>query len=83
MTVFMMNIKLCVSCTKNFEMSVDVELNPGPIQTENCDLVLSSHAILEQRLGNFNLRAHDVGRAGDCFLRSVSHQLYGDVQIFI
>ena len=34
---------------KKLLISGDVELNPGPIQTENCDLVLSSHAILEQR----------------------------------
>lgn len=68
---------LCIM-RKKLLISGDVELNRGPIQTENCDLVLSSHAILEQRLRNFNLRAHDVGGAGDCFFRSVSHHLYGD-----
>ena len=59
-------------------MSGDVELNPGPVQTENCNVVLSSHARLEQRLRDLNLRAHDVGGAGDCFFRSVSHHLHSD-----
>ena len=43
-------------------MSGDVELNPGSVQTENCNVVLSSHARLEL----------------DSFFRSVSHQLYSD-----
>ena len=43
-------------------MSGDVELNPGPVQTENCNVVSSSHARLEL----------------DSFFRSVSHQLYSD-----
>ena len=49
-------------------MSGDVELNPGPVQTENCNVVLSSHARLEQRLRDLNLRPHDVGGQVTAFL---------------
>ena len=37
-----------------------------------------SYVRLEQRLQLFQLRSFDVGGAGDCFFRAVSHQLYGD-----
>ena len=32
---------------------------------------------MQSRLGELGLQSIDVGGAGDCFFRSVSHQLYG------
>ena len=32
---------------------------------------------MQSRLGELGLQSIDVGGAGDCFYRSVSHQLYG------
>ena len=32
---------------------------------------------MQSRLGALGLQSIDVGGAGDCFFRSVSHQLYG------
>ena len=34
--------------------------------------------LLESRLNRQRLRSLDVRGGGDCFFRSVSHQLYGD-----
>ena len=55
----------------------DVELNPGPEQNVDNQTRLSvdSTALLNFRLGQLGLRALDVGGAGDCFFRAVSHQL--------
>ena len=36
---------------------------------------ISSKNLMQSRLGELGL---DVGGAGDCFFRSVSHQLYGN-----
>ena len=60
-------------------LSGDIELNPGPIVNNN---VLSDPNIstFRCRLNSYGLRALDVGGGGDCFFRSVSHQLYGDPQ---
>ena len=33
---------------------------------------------LSQRLAQIGLIPHDVGGSGDCFFKSVSHQLYGN-----
>ena len=33
---------------------------------------------MPSRLGELGLQSIDVGGAGDCFLRSVSHQLYSN-----
>ena len=33
---------------------------------------------MQSRLGEHGLQSIDVGSAGDCFFRSVSHQLYGN-----
>ena len=33
---------------------------------------------MQSRLGELGLQSIDVGGAGDCFFRSVSHQLYGN-----
>ena len=65
---------------KKLLLSGDIELNPGPVQNENTQarITLPSYLLLEQRLGQFQMRPLDVGGAGDCFFRAVSHQLYGD-----
>ena len=33
---------------------------------------------MKSRLGELGLQSKDVGGAGDCFFRSVKHQLYGN-----
>ena len=37
---------------------------------------ISSENLMQSRLGALCLQSIDVGGAGDCFFRSVSHQLY-------
>ena len=37
-----------------------------------------SHMLLQSRLAQQGLSTLDVGGAGDCFFRAVSHQLYGE-----
>ena len=39
---------------------------------------ISSENLMQSRLGELGLQSVDVGGAGDCFFRSVSHQLYGN-----
>ena len=39
---------------------------------------ISSENLMQSRLGEHGLPSIDVGGAGDCFFRSVSHQLYGN-----
>ena len=58
----------------------DIELNPGPQQNVNTltTLSLGSTTLLNFRLWQLGLRPLDVGGAGDCFFRAVSHQLYDD-----
>ena len=61
-------------------MSGDIEVNPGPEQNV-CDqtaLSVGSTLLLNYLLRQLGLRPLDVGGAGDCFFRAVSHQLYGD-----
>ena len=38
----------------------------------------SSENLMQSRLGELGLQSLDVGGAGDCLFRSVSHQLYGN-----
>ena len=60
-------------------MSGDIELNPGPEDSNRQNkLSLSSTILLNYRLRQLGLRPVDVGGAGDCFFRAVSHQLCGD-----
>ena len=47
----------------------DIELNPGPAD---------AYMWLQSRLAQQGLSTLDVGGAGDCFFRAVSHQLYGE-----
>ena len=71
--------RFCVSRMKLLT-SGDIELNPGPQQGVNNQTTLSvgSTMLLSFRLRQLGLRPLDVGGAGDCFFRAVSHQLYGD-----
>ena len=39
---------------------------------------ISSENLMQSRLGELGLQSIDVDGAGDCFFRSVSHQLYGN-----
>ena len=39
---------------------------------------ISSENLMQSRLGEHGLQSIDVGGVGDCFFRSVSHQLYGN-----
>ena len=54
---------------KKLLLSGDVELNPGPV---------IMHNLLNTRLRRHGLTPLDVGGSGDCFFKSVSHQLYGE-----
>ena len=78
----------------NFKLSTDVEKKPGPtqsntdshettfkpvMQSDSSVMQLVSPMIwMHSRLYELGLQAIDVGGAGDCFFRSVSHQLYGN-----
>ena len=49
------------------------------MQSDSSIMQLVSPVILmRSRLYELGLQAKDVGGAGDCFFRSVSHQLYGN-----
>ena len=39
---------------------------------------ISSENLIQSRLGEHGLQSIDIGGAGDCFFRSVSHQLFGN-----
>ena len=39
---------------------------------------ISSANLMQSRLDQLGLQSVDVGAAGDCFFRSVSHQFYGN-----
>ena len=40
---------------------------------------ISSENLMQSRLGELGLQSIDVGVTDDCFFRSVSHQLYGNI----
>lgn len=71
---------ICNSSEQNILLSGDVELNPGPATGENTSAVCSSdpNFLLECRMIRYGLTPLDVGGGGDCFFKSVSHQLCGD-----
>jgi len=70
----------CCFIQRKLYLSGDVELNPGPLteNNQNKQLVLSSMQLLTNRLNQYNLQPLDVGGQGDCFFRSVSHQLHSN-----
>ena len=61
---------LCVLQNKCL-MSGDVELNPGPVQTENCNVELSSHARLELDSSLYSDASHhlSIRTAGVAYMR--------------
>lgn len=64
-------------------LSGDVEKNPGPTYqcnentNANCLSAANPVSLLESRLSQIGRVAIDVGGAGDCFFRAISHQLFG------
>ena len=63
---------------KHILLSGDIESNPGPVSNNRTICNGGSNSLLNYRLLRYQLRPLDVGGGGDCFFRSVSHQLYGD-----
>ena len=51
---------------------------PNHSSTMQLTSPISSENLMQSRLGEHGLQSIDVGGAGDCFFRSVSHQLYGN-----
>ena len=94
LSLFSCNSKSHMTNYFSFKLSTDVEKNPGPtqsntdshetiikpvMQSDSSIMQLVSPVILmRSRLYELGLQAKDVGGAGDCFFRSVSHQLYGN-----
>ena len=62
-------------------LSGDIELNPGPL-TDNTikDMCFYNNPdfTLRYRMLRHELTPLDVGGGGDCFFKSVSHELYGN-----
>lgn len=74
---------LWVSCCI-ISLSGDVDKNPGPTNHNNENInyanylpVANTVSLLESRLSQIGRIAVDVGGAGDCFFRAISHQLFG------
>ncbi|XP_048578012.1 uncharacterized protein LOC125559885 [Nematostella vectensis] len=69
-------------CKQTLLLSGDIELNPGPVTDNNNieDICLYSNGdfTLRYRMLRHGLTPLDVGGGGDCFFKSVSHQLYGN-----
>ena len=63
---------------KHILLSGDIESNPGPVSNNRTICDGGSNSLSNYRLLRYQLRPLDVGGGGDCFFRSVSHQLYGD-----
>ena len=78
---YKLNVKQFFVVKRKLLLSGDIELNPGPQQCKNsaigeCPLG-SSWALLTARLKELGLCPLDVGGGGDCFFRSISHQMFG------
>ena len=64
-------------------LSGDIEQNPGPFNqcTDNlngvCPSTTNTVSLLDFRLSELGRTAIETGGGGDCFFRSVSHQVYG------
>ena len=72
--------RYCAS-RRNLLTSGVIELNPGPVvQGNNIVQTVSipPMVLLQSRLSEQQLRILDVGGAGDCFFKAVSHQIYGE-----
>ena len=55
----------------------------GGMEPHSLSTNLASVSRLTVRLAAIGLRPFDVGGQGDCFFRSVSHQIYGDAAMHI
>ena len=55
----------------------EVIIRPS-MQNHSSTHPISSENLMQSRLGELGLQSIDVDGAGDCFFRSVSHQLYGN-----
>ena len=73
------NKRITSSCLNNHKITksnqqyqIDIELNPGPEQNLNSQMILSagSTMLLNFRLRQLGLRPVDVGGEGDCFFPS-------------
>jgi len=63
----------------NYPISHCLNLKGGmPPRNDSCNL---PWACLNERLSCISLMPYDVGGSGDCFFRSVSHQLYGTAEL--
>lgn len=63
----------------NYHISHCLNLKGGmPPRNDSCNL---PWACLNERLSRISLMPYDVGGGGDCFFRSVSHQLYGTAEL--
>ena len=65
---------------RKVSLSGDAELNPGPVWQYfwNNGSFTNQNFVLRYRLLRHGLQPLDVGGEGDCFFKSISHQLYGD-----
>ena len=67
---------------RNILLCGDVELKPGPVTSNTSSQALKTNSstdlLLNYRMLRHGLRPLDVGGAGECFFKSLSHQLYGD-----
>lgn len=62
-----------------YHISHSLNLKGGmPPTHDSCNL---PWACLNERLSCTSLMPYDVGGSGDCFFRSVSHQLYGTAEL--
>ena len=71
-----MNFKL--SKDDHHEVIIIRPLMQNHSSTRQLTSLMSSENLMQSRLGEHGLQSIDVGGAGDCFFRSVSHQLYGN-----
>ena len=80
------NFKLSKDVQKNpgpTQYNTDHEVITRPFMQNHSSTMqltspISSENLMQSRLGELGLQSIDVGGAGDCFFRSVSHQLFGD-----
>ena len=73
----------CSLSNRDLLLSGDIELNPGPITRDSISSTTmicngNSDFVLNYRLLRCGLKPLNVGGGGDCFFKSVSHQIYGD-----
>ena len=67
---------------KNILLSGDIESNPGPVTNDSTLSQATTNGrsdfLFNYRLLRHGLKQLDVGGGGDCFFKSVSHQLYNN-----